>query len=258
VAHRSGRDNERAIRVNGTKKSMSLRALVEVNGSPGRGWGTGFVLHDRLIVTAARCLPRFPDPTKDHTGDGLGGVKLRSLVNPQLKATALVAFADPVADIAILADYESRNEPANRADAPVQREFNALIDSVPSPLELCFAKLPTYFSSPNGSVVRWQPMPYRVHVYTANKRWVSGVVQDCWPDAVTLQARWSDETPGETSGAPIFNDGGLVIGVFHAGQRNKRYGAFACVPNCLPLRIVESCMGLTKTDSAQLRARVRG
>jgi hypothetical protein len=91
-------------------------------------------------------VPRFPEPTKDHAGNGLGRVKLRSLVNPQLKATALVAFADPVADIAILANCGSRNILVKCVDAPLQRQFDALIDSVPSPLELCFAKLPTYFS----------------------------------------------------------------------------------------------------------------
>jgi hypothetical protein len=77
------------------------RGVVKVGG------GRGFIIeakHSRLVVTAAHCLPHFPPPVSiagydERTYQDLLG----ALDDPTPRVWAELVFADPIADIAVLA-----------------------------------------------------------------------------------------------------------------------------------------------------------
>ena len=106
-------------------KDIAKRAVVAVRDA------RGFIIErprqnlfpGRVIITAAHCLPHLPpadaaSDTKDRTYRGLVG----RLDEPTPKVWAECEFADPVADIAVLAkpDDQALREEANAYDELIE------------------------------------------------------------------------------------------------------------------------------------------
>ncbi len=110
------------------------------------GGGRGFVIKrhvqgDRVVITAAHCLPSFPPPHPGAYKDELTYRLLLGLLGAEPTVWAECLFADPVADIAVLgapehldlyqqaAAFESlvaTARPLPIGEAPTQRDFNAV------------------------------------------------------------------------------------------------------------------------------------
>jgi hypothetical protein len=101
------------------------------------GDGRGFVIkhrHDRLVVTAAHCLPRFPPC---HGASYLEERTYSELLAPlgdDLAVWAECLFADPIADIAVLGspDDQELTEAAEAYEALVESATPLSIADVPA------------------------------------------------------------------------------------------------------------------------------
>jgi hypothetical protein len=175
-----------------------INSLVQV-GIP-RG-GRGFLIHGGQIVTAAHCLPRWPTIGRRHTdfpGDIIIIPKLRSL-RSRHRTIGQVTFLCPTQDVAVIAapepDWPGRGDPERGA----WEDYDDMLENL-EPLTIRREPLPLC-------------KPVRVHLYTADGEWLTGelTLQRPGPMSSTC-AVFSSPIGGGTSGSPIVDDDGLVVG----------------------------------------------
>ena len=171
------------------RKSVILdeleKAVVKV------GDGRGFIVEngrDRVVITAAHCLPHFPPcHAASHFEERTYAKLLASLDDPTPAVCAECLFADPVADIAVLGCPDDQSL-FDEAEA-----YYALTDDTPL---LVIAKAdenaPGWLLSLDGNWMR------------CNVRHHSGPL---WIENAEYGIR------GGMSGSPILNEDGLAIGV---------------------------------------------
>lgn len=183
-----------------------VAGLMTIKDDAGSGMGFMCQVGPQLsIITAAHCLQRMPDPTRTHYDPVF--VAVQPFDGPQRQATALVRFVDPYTDIAILGNA---NWQCNLYDHSLQAEESyemltveneaLLVDTQPKVSKEC-----------------------RVHICTCDQKWVSGIAHiadSCHPFAYL---KMTSRIPPGTSGAPVFDDNGKVLGVlsltFDGGYR---------------------------------------
>ena len=188
-----------------------LSSLVKVQHEPGN-WGTGFRVDD-FIITAAHCLPRYPTfdnpafvPVWGHKKGPVRGVKVMGMS----------IFADADSDLAILSCHDDHWE-----------EYDNLLSQL-TPLQLAQKPMRTN-------------VPVCAHVYGSKDKWINGnaVVHGI----ATSNVEFSKDIPSGTSGGPLINRYGQVIGVAsHGPTRIKsKYDTmtFAFLPNALPVWVLK-------------------
>jgi hypothetical protein len=167
-------------------KRELARAVVGVDG------GRGFVLQlarERVVVTAAHCLPNLPPC---NSASYLQETTFQDLLGPlkqkQTRVWAECLFADPIADIAVLGrpDYQELGEQAEA--------FEALIDAA-VPLKM-------------GDV----QSPSKAWLLSLDNKWFRCTVQyrnngGFWINDAAKEIR------GGMSGSPIISDDGAAIGI---------------------------------------------
>jgi hypothetical protein len=199
-------------------RAQTLQGLVRVRHAP-RCYGTGFLVQGEYIVTAAHCLPRWPAHGR-FPGDDWVSVPIAAREGGQ-RAVALIAFIDPVSDLAILADHGSGGELLAVDDRGKALDaFENLLRGVRSlPLRLD--------DFPPGEAVR-------VHVYTSSKRWAVGKATLYHERATSLFAEFPSGLPGGTSGAPVIDDRGRVVGVASSSSDGDGSTQVVYLANALP------------------------
>ena len=182
-----------------------IRSVVTVGDGRGFAVQTG---QDRLVVTAAHCLPDVPlCATFSHPTERIYQAVLGPL-RDERTVWAECLFADPIGDIAVLG-------PPNNNEFPREAEaYDALVDSVtPStisdPLRAMSPPLsvhgierdPVFLPHTTGAwLLSLAGEPFRCRVtHNPGSLWVSETVQDIRPGM---------------SGSPIIADDGSAIGVF--------------------------------------------
>lgn len=181
------------------------QSLVDVLPG-GAGRGMGFRLLDNLIATACHCLTHvdgklvLPEPF--YIGDDPVSVGIRPHRAPTKRGArgegvaevrAVVTAADPCSDIAILS-----SSTASGVDLADGGALDRLIDSLES--------------------VRPDLVPRRdipVFIFTHEDRWVVGAAK---ASIVYIENPADRIRPG-TSGAPVFNEDGLVVGIVSSSNQ---------------------------------------
>lgn len=176
--------------------SELARGVVKV------GDGRGFIVqakHSRLIITAAHCLPHFPPPVAiagydERTYQDLLG----PLDDPKPTVWCELIFADPIADIAVLAEPDSQ-ELGDQHDA-----YEALTEDRPT----------FKISDPESDGVAGEVM-----LLSLSGTWQACTVRHVGDDHpfALYTALWieqaNDGIRGGMSGSPIVVDGGAAIGI---------------------------------------------
>ena len=178
-------------RLNKTIARTSL-VLIRDDSSPGGIPGMGVYTTGRRIVTAAHVLPDFERPMA-----GVGGNFVRVMVSPfnmpNLQVRTFVAFTDPFADAAVLDDNaESWDD--------MDREGWELLDKVCTPAQI------------QKDVPAWDADEIPAQVCTRDDHWLEGKVIPVG-DLRTLSGEFDGPVKRGTSGSPVFNNLGQVMGV---------------------------------------------
>jgi len=197
--------------------------------------GQGVLVPGGFILTAVHCLnscdiintvSEGPLPHRVETYDG------RSL-------TLDVHAAEVRADIAVLGGMDTQTF-HHEAEA-----FDEFCDStLPVPLF--------------GEDMEWD-VPYTIHICTHKKTWITGEATrdasfgDCF--IITSGAEHVEEG---TSGGPIVNDSGLLMGVVSSTFGADGTAIASRLHRALPLRILDQILGKRDTvDNPQLLAQLR-
>ncbi|MGH7868099.1 MAG: hypothetical protein ACREP9_10900, partial [Candidatus Dormibacteraceae bacterium] len=193
------------------------RSIVGIVGKKDKIVGMGAVIAHNLIATVTHCLPRdrhghvvFPNP--DELGSSPLFVGVKSL-DGGCSADALIAAADPCSDMAVLSD--STFAGADLPDALKFREFVAAHE----PVRMRAYRAPRALN-PKGI---W------VHVRNQLGRWVEGTAH-----GNEIDFGDSDRIGGGTSGCPVFDDAGLVLGLVSNGDVNGATGRLSFLSEGLP------------------------
>jgi hypothetical protein len=162
--------------------------------------GQGVLVPGGFILTAAHCVnwscqgemvlgDYFVEPIKVASGE-------------VLKVGPLVV--EPVNDIAILGELDNQ---AFYHEANAFEEFCE--NTVPIPIccdEFCPADL-----------LRERPKPFRAHIRTHKRKWITAKATQYVRKATTLWLALESAIEGGTSGGPVVNDRGELLGVISIG-----------------------------------------
>jgi hypothetical protein len=170
-----------------TMKTELLNAVLQV------GHGRGFVVHgkhDRLVITAAHCLPELP-PAHPASYNHERTWKLLALLGEKPAVLTECLFVDPIVDVAVL------GSPDNQQLFDEARAYDELVGSV-RPFHIGRAR-------PRVDVL----------VLTLDSRWTKLTVE--------RNGHWLWSGPGfepGMSGSPIVSLDGHAIGVVSTGGMN--------------------------------------
>ncbi len=169
------------------KRNQAKSAVVTV------GEGRGFVVkyaHDRLVVTAAHCLPFFPPC---HGASYLAERTYGALLAPLGREPAVCAeclFADPIADIAVL------GSPDNQDLWDEAKAYEALVQSV-TPI-----------------VIAEAPQKGRAWLLSLEQEWFKCTVEYMKPiDGPLYICKTAEPIKGGMSGSPVISSEGAAIGI---------------------------------------------
>jgi hypothetical protein len=114
-----------------------------------------------------------------------------STIKGQIKAAPIAV--EPVSDIAVLG-------PLDGSETPKEMQKYLQFSEEICPIRLCLKNYEPYESFP-------------VHVYTHMGKWVSGEATLNFKDGEKLWIVFNEQIEGGTSGSPIINDAGELVGI---------------------------------------------
>ncbi len=166
----------------------SLRVDIEKATVTVNGGGQGVLVNNNLILTAAHCVECNCDG-----GIALGDVVVCEITSGQTKFKAMLLAVDPVSDIAVIGSLDDQGY-FNESKA--YEEFCESMPSVP----LCTREYAVFEK-------------IDIHIYTHKSTWLAGKAEICRDGATHLFITPEGPIEGGTSGSPIVNNFGEIIGI---------------------------------------------
>ncbi len=196
------------------------KGFVTVNFEDMDSRATGFLISAGLIITNSHCLPRLPQP--ERLGTDLVFLTITPLDAPSIKARAMVVYADPCSDIAILSGPD-------REEFPLEaNQYLTMLQSL-TPLRINLKPLGRFEN-------------VEVGVRTVDGSWLLGSAFIAGTAgrniSVSLRPKEARIRPG-TSGSPVFNDKGLVIGVVKFASETHAEFTALVLPDHVPAWVPE-------------------
>ena len=150
--------------------------------------GQGILVPGNLIITAAHCI--------DFSCEGemaMGEYFIEEIqtIKGKLKVTPLAV--EPVSDIAVLGALDAQEAPKELRDFEMFCEQTKAIPICQREFQL-FKKM-------------------NVHVYTHNKTWIKGSAMQCQKEAELISVEFGEQVEPGTSGSPIINSSGELVGI---------------------------------------------
>lgn len=214
----------------GFDRKMAERALVEV--LPGRrNRGMGFRLLDDFIVTACHCLRRHQRkvvlPNPDLLGCDPTALDVR-VFGHRSTVPLLVRFSEPCSDLALLS-----TSTAGGGDLP-----GSLLETADELLSTLEPTVPVLEPSPNA----------RAFLFTHEGRWLEGRTRHSF-----VEFGRRVRILGGTSGAPVFDENGHVLGVVSFAASTRPDMKMCVLADHLPGWVIRSA----REQAARQRSHVK-
>ncbi len=179
------------------------RAVIKV------GDGRGFVVatdHERIVITAAHCLPYFP-PCMSFSGvEERTYARLLGPIGGERTVWAECVFVDPIADVAAL------RSPDNQEFDKEAEAYDALVEpAIPLPIgELPLARLPIALST-GDTILGGPSAECQAWLLALDLRWFRCTIKG-FSTALWIEGA-AEDIAGGMSGSPIVSDDGAAIGL---------------------------------------------
>jgi len=150
--------------------------------------GQGVLVDGDLIITAAHCI--------DFRCEGemvLGDHFIERIKTGQRELKAAPRAVEPVSDLAVLGSLDGQQFSKEAED------FEEFCEHT-KPVRLCRSDFALF-------------RKFRVHIHTHFGKWLTGSAMQCGEDAQALAIEADEKIEGGTSGGPIINDSGELVGI---------------------------------------------
>jgi len=148
--------------------------------------GQGVLVNGNVIITAAHCIK--------YSGEGemvLGDYFIEKIKTGDGELMATPLAVEPVTDIACLGPLDEQEFAKEAVD------FEKFCEHT-KPVPLCQSYLELFHE-------------FNIHIYSHKGTWVTGSANRC--DSKKLFVKANDQIEGGTSGGPIINDSGELVGI---------------------------------------------
>lgn len=188
-----------------------------------RKGGQGVLVNGNLIITAAHCI--------DFRCEGamvLGYYFIEEIKTDERELKVAPLAVEPVSDLAVLGSLDDQ-EFAKEAE-----DFEKFCEHT-KPVPLCRSDFVLF-------------RKFRVHIYTHKGTWVTGSAMQCCEDAQALVVEADEQIEGGTSGGPIINDSGELVGIVSnfSGQAETQHKSNGLAPRphlALPVWVCRRIFG---------------
>ena len=181
------------------------RATVTLLGKSGQG----VLVSSNLIITAAHCI--------NFRCEGamvLGDYFFEKIKTCERELEVAPLAVEPVTDIAVLGSLD------DQVFAEEAEDFEKFCEQT-TPVPLCRRDFVLF-------------RKFSVHIYTHKGTWVTGSAMQCREDAQALSVEADEQIEGGTSGGPIINDSGDLVGIvsnFSLATEQGKSGGLAPRPH---------------------------
>ena len=154
-----------------------------------RKGGQGVLVSGNHILTAAHCIDFNCEGWMALGDDSIEKIKT---CKGELKVAPLAV--EPVSDLAVLGSLD------DQVFTKEAEDFEKFCEDT-KPVPLCRREDFVLFQK------------FQVHIYTHKGTWVTGSAMQCREDAQALSVEADQQIEGGTSGGPIINDSGELVGI---------------------------------------------
>lgn len=180
--------------------------------------GQGVVIPGNMILTASHCLTMAEN--KETASMGVQDQPLQEIECNGNKIVAQIYAVEPMRDIAVLGELDSQNGPEECF------AFENAIEQI-DPVEIRTDDLELSDEIP-------------IEIYTHERTWIKGTAQQGDEWGVSLLITAADEIKGGTSGGPIVDEEGRLLGVVSTFDEGK--GEISLPHLALPVWIVRQIL----------------
>lgn len=227
-----------------------VAAATMAVGPPQRR-GQGVYVGNGYIITAAHCL-------KYDNNTGIRIVMEEQVLYKVETAQGERFYVAPLviescSDIAVLGALDGQIYPPEMVEP-----FEAFCDRT-KPVPLCRRRLFNFqlgmkterrlipaVRSRTAAMMKFQPEEFRVHIRSHKKTWITGKVTVFWNRQSKGWVKADNDIEGGTSGGPIINDAGELVGVVSTssdGNSETKEGSFPFASWALPAWIYHRICG---------------
>jgi hypothetical protein len=190
------------------------------------GNGQGVYVGKNMILTAAHCFP-FDSSGGIVLGDGTV-LEVATSSGQQLKASLL--FIDPVSDLAVLGPCDEQD---------MSDEYDRYVEwcEKTKPVDLRTQAIPPINFRVDSKPTLW-PCYIRLHTGT----WIAGSISR-WGEPPWMSLEADEHVPGGTSGGPIVDESGMLLGVVSNAGGDEDFstrGSVAIPQLSLPVWIADA------------------